>query len=72
MRGKDVAEISVDDLEAWAQTMEEHHKPDGTGGCTCGFCVWSIPHVLIMSIRDAWPYAVMQQRKRTTDGLTKK
>lgn len=31
------------------------HKPEQDGaGCTCGFCVWSVEHVVVMSIREAW------------------
>ncbi len=31
-----------------------HRKDRERGGCTCGFCAWSVEHVLIMSVREAW------------------
>jgi hypothetical protein len=43
-----------DHLIAVAQTEAERHRPDDKrGGCTCGFCVWSAEHVLVMSMRAA-------------------
>jgi hypothetical protein len=44
-------------LEPWAQTEADKHQPESGGGCTCRFCMWSVEHVVIMSIRDAWPNA---------------
>ncbi len=31
---------------------EKHEPDDERGGCTCGFCVWSSDHVLIMVLRE--------------------
>lgn len=43
-----------DTLIARAQIeAEQHHMEDMGGGCTCGFCVWSVEHVLVMSMREA-------------------
>lgn len=44
----------VDQLSALAQGEAARHKPDEErGGCTCGFCAWSVEHVAIMSVREA-------------------
>lgn len=41
-------------LIALAQVEAENHQPDDKrGGCSCGFCVWSVEHVLVMSMREA-------------------
>lgn len=40
----------VRDLEGWALVEAEKHQPE-PGGCTCGFCAWSVEHVVIMSLR---------------------
>lgn len=45
-------EVSAD-LEVQAQIEAESHKPEQGGGCTCGFCVWSVQHVVVMSVREA-------------------
>lgn len=43
-----------DHVIAVAQVEAENHQPDDKrGGCTCGFCAWSVEHVLVMSLREA-------------------
>jgi hypothetical protein len=45
---------ACDVLAARAQVAALDHREEGVG-CSCGFCVWSVEHVLVMSIREAWP-----------------
>lgn len=41
-------------LEGWVGLMADKHRPDEQrGGCTCGFCAWSVEHVAVMAYRDA-------------------
>lgn len=42
------------ELEGWISVKAERHRPDEQrGGCTCGFCAWSVEHVAIMAYREA-------------------
>lgn len=48
------AQDARDHVIAIAQMHAEGHQEDHVrGGCTCGFCVWSVDHVLVMSMREA-------------------
>jgi hypothetical protein len=38
------------EVDALARTEYERHQPE-PGGCTCGFCAWSVEHVVIMCCR---------------------
>jgi hypothetical protein len=60
-------------LEAAAQVAAEKHYPDRErGGCACGFCAYSVAHVLIESIREGWDTAGLgQQRTGINDKLTR-
>jgi hypothetical protein len=41
-------------IEHGAAVAAERHIADTErGGCSCGFCVWSVEHVVIMAIREA-------------------
>lgn len=42
-------------LEALALVEAEKHRPEQPNGigCACGFCMWSVEHVVVMSIRAA-------------------
>lgn len=42
------------EAEGLAKAEAERHLPDmERGGCTCGFCAYSIEHVVVMSVRVA-------------------
>lgn len=45
--------MSEIDLEVRAAMESASHHPDEIRGCECGFCVWSVEHVAIMSVRAA-------------------
>lgn len=50
-------ESDRDAFISWVQIEAEDHQPDEKrGGCTCGFCAWSVDHVLIMAIREVWDF----------------
>lgn len=50
-------ESNQDAFIGWVQTEAEDHQPEKDGcGCTCGFCAWSIDHVIIMAIREVWEF----------------
>ena len=51
------AALTAADLEPYAAMEAEKHRAEEGGGCICGFCAWSVEHVVIMSIRDGWPLA---------------
>lgn len=39
-------------LRGVAHEHLERHKPEPGGGCTCGFCVYSAEHVLMMFVQS--------------------
>lgn len=44
---------SRSEQEASLVFAAERHEPDSTrGGCTCGFCAWSVEHVVRMAWRE--------------------
>lgn len=46
-----------DGFIAWVQIeAEDHQLEEQGGGCTCGFCAWSVEHVIIMAIREVWDF----------------
>lgn len=48
------AEAQVRAVEPRAVQETGNHRPDEKrGGCSCGFCAWSVEHVVIMSVRAA-------------------
>lgn len=52
----------VEELRAAALVHARDHQPDRErGGCTCGFCAWSVDHVVTMSIAEAWPRTVRRR-----------
>ena len=42
----------VQAAEGHAKIEAARHQPE-PGGCTCGFCAWSVEHVVVMSLRAA-------------------
>ena len=48
-----IAQVNVDGL---ACVAAERHRPERSGaGCECGFVVWSVEHVAVMTARELTP-----------------
>ena len=39
-------------MEGFACLEAEKHQEEQHGGCTCGFCAWSVEHVVVMTVRE--------------------
>jgi hypothetical protein len=51
---RDALRAAIQAVEGHAKIEAEKHLPDmQNGGCTCGFCAYSIEHVVVMSLRAA-------------------
>lgn len=51
--GKPPRRDKRDEVISVAQVEAELHQPESGVGCTCGFCAWSVEHVLVISMREA-------------------
>lgn len=47
--------------EGWALLEAEKHRPEpGESYCACGFCVWSVEHVVVMVLRSMFEHRIVR------------
>lgn len=50
-----------DTAEGWACVEAEKHRPmRGESYCSCGFCVWSAEHVVVMVLRSMFEHRIVR------------